>query len=120
MSNHDRQCLVWFPHVATGYVTGVKIDETSPEHPYLQLAGFLRAQIVSGEITHQLPSITELTEETELAVGTVRRAINILVKEGLVETVPGRGTFVIEPRPPRSRAAAGRDVPVRPHGHVSH
>jgi GntR family transcriptional regulator len=98
----------------------VKIDENSPEHPYLQLAGLLRAEIQGGKIANQLPSITKLTEETHLAVGTVRRAINILVKEGLVETVPGRGTFVIEPRPPRSSGGSGRQVPMRPHGHVSH
>jgi DNA-binding GntR family transcriptional regulator len=98
----------------------VKIDETSPEHPYLQLAGLLRAEIQGGKIANQLPSITKLTEETHLAVGTVRRAINILVKEGLVETVPGRGTFVIEPRPPRSSGGSGKQVPMRPHGHVSH
>ena len=109
----------------------MKIDETSPEHPYLQLAGLLRADITSGKITNQLPSITKLTEETRLAVGTVRRAINILVKEGLVETVPGRGTFVIEQRPSRS-GGGGRQVPARPeagrtptghqptHPHVDH
>jgi GntR family transcriptional regulator len=109
----------------------VKIDETSPEHPYLQLAGLLRADIASGKITNQLPSITKLTEETRLAVGTVRRAINILVKEGLVETVPGRGTFVIEQRPSRS-GGGSRHVPAgpqasqtptghqRPHPHVDH
>ena len=76
----------------------MQIDQTSPEHPYLQLAGLLRTDIESGEITSRLPSITKLTEETGLAVGTVRRAINILVQEGLVETVPGRGTFVVERR----------------------
>ena len=107
------------------------IDETSPEHPYLQLAGLLRARIASGEIASQLPSITKLTEETRLAVGTVRRAVNILVKEGLVETVPGRGTFVIEQRP--SRSPSGQQAPAhpqpgrprlpghpRPHGHIRH
>jgi GntR family transcriptional regulator len=98
----------------------VQIDQTSPEHPYQQLAGLLRADIESGKITSQLPSITQLTEQTRLAVGTVRRAINILVKEGLVETVPGRGTFVIERRPEPSDGADGRQVPARPHGHVSH
>jgi GntR family transcriptional regulator len=97
----------------------VQIDETSPEHPYLQLAGLLRADIKSGKITSQLPSITMLTEQTGLAVGTVRRAINILVKEGLVETVPGRGTFVIERRPAQP-AATDRQVPVPPHDHVPH
>ncbi len=98
----------------------MQIDQTSPEHPYLQLAGLLRAEIESGKITSQLPSITQLTEETRLAVGTVRRAISILVKEGLVETVPGRGTFVIERRPGRVDGAGDRQAPARPHGHVSH
>ncbi len=111
----------------------IQIDPSSPVHPYQQLANQLRAMISSGEITNQLPSITKLTESTMLAVGTVRRGIDILVKEGLVETVPGRGTFVIDrhaskSRPPGtreggSRPPAGRprssDVP-RPHGHVRH
>jgi GntR family transcriptional regulator len=98
----------------------VQIDQTSPEHPYLQLAGLLRVEIESGKITSQLPSITQLTEETGLAVGTVRRAINILVKEGRVETVPGRGTFVIERRPGPLGGAEDRHAPARPHGHVPH
>ena len=72
----------------------MKIDPLSSEHPYKQLAAQLRAQIEGGAITSQLPSITDLTARTGLAVGTVRRAIDILVKEGLVQTVPGRGTFV--------------------------
>ena len=72
----------------------MKIDPNSPEHPYKQLAAQLRDQIERGQITSQLPSITELTSQTGLAVGTVRRAIDILVNEGLVQTVPGRGTFV--------------------------
>jgi DNA-binding GntR family transcriptional regulator len=49
---------------------------------------------VSGEIGSKLPSLTELTKETRLAVGTVRRAIAVLAREHLVQTVPGRGTFV--------------------------
>jgi DNA-binding GntR family transcriptional regulator len=75
-------------------LVAMKVDPRSPEHPYKQLAGELREQIGRGEITSQLPSITDLTAQTGLAVGTVRRAIGILVKEGLLETVPGRGTFV--------------------------
>jgi hypothetical protein len=30
------------------------------------------------------------------AVGTVRRAIDVLAREGLVRTVPGRGMFVAD------------------------
>jgi DNA-binding GntR family transcriptional regulator len=72
----------------------MKIDPLAPEHPYKQLAAQLREHIERGEITSHLPSITGLIAQTDLAVGTVRRAIDILVKEGLVQTIPGRGTFV--------------------------
>jgi DNA-binding GntR family transcriptional regulator len=72
----------------------MRIDPASPEHPYRQVAAQLREQIDSGAITAQLPSITTLIAATGLAVGTVRRGIDILVNEGLVQTVPGRGTFV--------------------------
>jgi GntR family transcriptional regulator len=52
------------------------------------------AQTAPDWVPQQLPSITDLTAQTGLAVGTVRRGIDLLVKEGLVQTVPGRGTFV--------------------------
>ena len=54
-------------------------------------------RILGGEITSVLPSLMELTEQTGLAPNTIRRAIKILIDEGIVYTVPGRGTFV---RPP--------------------
>ena len=73
----------------------MKIDSASPEHAYVQLAAFLRQRILSGEIASKVPSLTELTDETHLAVGTVRRAIDVLARERLVQRVPGRGTFVI-------------------------
>ena len=71
------------------------IDPHGPEPSYKQLADLLRARITSGEIgpREPLPSITYLTGETGLSVGTVRRAIAVLVEEGLAYTVPGRGTF---------------------------
>lgn len=76
-------------------VDRLAIDPHAPEPSYKQLADILRARITSGEIgpREPLPSITYLTGETGLAVGTVRRAIAVLVEEGLAYTVPGRGTF---------------------------
>jgi GntR family transcriptional regulator len=71
------------------------IDVHSPEPSYQQLARQLRERITSGQIgpREALPSITYLTGETGLAVGTVRRAITLLVDEGHAYTVPGRGTY---------------------------
>jgi DNA-binding GntR family transcriptional regulator len=61
-----------------------------------QLASQLRAMIESGAIgaREPLPSITYMVQETGLAVGTVRKAVSVLVEAGLAYTVPGRGTFV--------------------------
>jgi DNA-binding GntR family transcriptional regulator len=85
MSHYGKSC----------YDLAVEIDQASLQHPYLQLATRLRERIQSGQIVAQLPSLTQLTGQTGLAVGAVRRAIDVLVREGLVQTVPGRGTFVI-------------------------
>jgi DNA-binding GntR family transcriptional regulator len=41
----------------------------------------------------RLPSIHDLTQETELAQNTIRAAVDVLREEGLVVTAPGRGVF---------------------------
>jgi len=66
---------------------------------YIQLADQLRARIESGEFQpHEpIPSIKRLQQELGLAVGTIRKGIAILVDEGLVRPVSGRGTFVTVP-----------------------
>lgn len=73
----------------------IEIDVHAPEPSYRQLAAILRERIKSGEISARepLPSITALVQQTGLAVGTVRRAIGVLIDEGIAYTVPGRGTF---------------------------
>ena len=77
------------------------IDPHAPEPSYRQLAAQLRERITSGQIgpREALPSITYIQQETGLAVGTIRHAIEVLVTEGWAYTVPGRGTFAAEKRP---------------------
>ena len=72
----------------------MKIDNDSPEHPYVQLAGLLRDRIKAGDIGPRVPSIMELADETGLSAATVKRALGLLRDEGLIYAVPGRGTFV--------------------------
>jgi GntR family transcriptional regulator len=72
----------------------VKIDNDSPEHPYVQLAGLLRDRIKAGEVGPRVPSIMELADVTGLSAATVKRALGLLRDEGLIYAVPGRGTFV--------------------------
>jgi DNA-binding GntR family transcriptional regulator len=63
---------------------------------YIQLADMLREQIQAGDIEpgRPLPSQRTLIQEHGLARGTVARAIALLVDEGLVVIVPGKGAFV--------------------------
>jgi DNA-binding transcriptional regulator YhcF (GntR family) len=75
-------------------VRQVRINETSGEYPYMQLAAILREQITSGQIRDRVPSLTQLAAEHGVALNTVQRAFRVLKDEGLIYTKPGRGTFV--------------------------
>jgi GntR family transcriptional regulator len=79
----------------------LEIDDRSREPSYRQLADQLRDRIRDGRYPPgaPLPSITQLTGETGLAVQTVRRAIAVLADEGWAVVVPGRGTFAAEKLP---------------------
>lgn len=73
----------------------MKIDHNLAQPVYLQLAAQLRERIIFGQLKSRLPSLTELSLDSGLSIGTVRHAIDVLVRENRVRTEPGRGTFVI-------------------------
>lgn len=68
---------------------------------YLVLADELRDAIRRQDYSAegQLPTETSLATEHRLSRQTVRRAYLELVAEGLVDRIPGRGTFVTERGP---------------------
>ena len=74
----------------------MNIDRESFEPAYVQLVNILRDQIASGQFRpgQRLPSESQLCERYRVSPMTVRRAINILMDQGLVSTAQGRGTFV--------------------------
>jgi len=74
----------------------VEIDHDAAEFPYLQLARILRARVESGQYPagRKIPPLLDLQAEFGLSSMTVRRAVGVLVDEGLLLRVPGRGTFV--------------------------
>jgi DNA-binding GntR family transcriptional regulator len=73
-----------------------RIDRDSYEPAYLQLANILRRQIADGAYRpgDQLPSEAQLCRRYGISPMTVRRSINLLSDQGVVNTAQGRGTFV--------------------------
>jgi GntR family transcriptional regulator len=74
----------------------VSINRESYEPAYAQLANILRESMAAGILRpgDQLPSEAQLCERYAVSPMTVRRAINLLVDEGIVIAEQGRGTFV--------------------------
>jgi len=72
------------------------IDRELFEPAYAQLANILRNSMATGVLRpgDQLPSEAQLCERYGVSPMTVRRAINLLVDQGVVVAEQGRGTFV--------------------------
>jgi GntR family transcriptional regulator len=63
---------------------------------YIQLATLFRRRIQAGhwKVGAQIPTVEELVEECGVARATVRQALGVLEKEGLIERFRAKGTFV--------------------------
>lgn len=74
------------------------VDRGSVVPPWEQFAALLRTRIKSGELAPgaRLPSVRSYSQEYDLAPGTIKKAMERLRAEGLVETRTGWGTFVAE------------------------
>ena len=72
------------------------LDDLSPVPRYLQVAAIIRGQIEQGELREgdTIPSREAIQLEYQVARDTAAKALRVLVQEGLVVVVPGRGARV--------------------------
>jgi GntR family transcriptional regulator len=72
------------------------IDPGTGRPAYQQIAAHLREAIYARELSpgDKLPTERELVERYGTAHGTVRQALEVLKREGLVVSAQGRGVFV--------------------------
>src|SRR4051812_35188197 len=84
---------------APAHVTGV------PKH--VRVREYVRPLLDGAEPGTPTPSERELVQRFGVARMTVRQALDALVAEGLLERVPGRGTFVAEARSGLTAALLG-------------
>ncbi|MFJ6566684.1 GntR family transcriptional regulator [Streptomyces sp. NPDC091292] len=75
------------------------VDPNSPVYVFVQIADDIQARILRGELQPgaRLPGERELAEQYQVAYGTARRVIQELRDRGLAQTVPSKGTFIVEP-----------------------
>ncbi len=68
----------------------------SNEHYYLEIASRLREELLSGKFRpgQRFYSIRGLIQETRRSLPTVRSALNLLIKEKLIEARQGSGYYV--------------------------
>lgn len=82
---------------------GSSFSDSSPR--YLQIADLMRQRIARGTwpLGDKLPSLEALVAQFGVARVTVRQAMDLLAREGLVSPQQGRGTFVtaLPPQPQR-------------------
>lgn len=74
----------------------ILISLSSAEPIYTQIVNQIRRSILSGELQpgDSLPSIRQLAKDLQISVITTKRAYEELEKEGLIDSVVGKGSFV--------------------------
>lgn len=74
-----------------------EFDRSKPDLIYKQFADYLRSQIKRGKYKpgQHIPSERQFSKNLSLNRMTVRKGISLLVEEGLLQPLRGRGTFVI-------------------------
>ncbi len=72
------------------------IANASQDPIYDQIASQVKAQIITGDLPEgaALPSIRKLAKELHISVITTKRAYEELEREGYIDTVAGKGSFV--------------------------
>lgn len=76
------------------------LDHRSSIPIYLQLQTQVKQAISGGVLKEgdQLPSVRDLATQLTVNPNTIARAYQELEREGVIETLRGRGTFVAKPR----------------------
>ena len=72
------------------------ISNSSEDPIYEQIIKQIKNQIITGDLQEgeNLPSIRKLAQELSISVITTKRAYEGLEREGFIDTVGGKGSFV--------------------------
>jgi GntR family transcriptional regulator len=77
------------------------IDQGGGRHTYQAIAWAIREKINNGDLApgDSIPSLPAIRTQYDVSYATAQAAVGLLKTWGLVRSVQGRGTFVLEQRP---------------------
>ncbi|HIG31362.1 MAG TPA: GntR family transcriptional regulator [Verrucomicrobiales bacterium] len=90
----------------------IQINYQSGQSPYLQIVEQIKNAAASGIIRsgETLPSIRPLAEKLRINRNTVAKAYAELEREGVIETVSGKGCFLSKNQSPYKKAVRKKIV----------
>ena len=88
-------------------------------HKHVQVREYVRELLQGAPPGHPAPSERELVHQFGVARMTVRQALDALVGEGLLERIPGRGTFVAQRRAAEVARLTSFTEDMQRRGHVA-
>lgn len=98
-----RRCkfAVYLPLQKTGAQMQVLISNSDGRPIYEQIESQIKSQILTGKLCEgqALPSIRLLAKDLRISVITTKRAYDELERDGFIETIPGKGSFVASKNP---------------------
>jgi len=76
----------------------IRLSNASDKPIYEQITQQIKQAILAGKLTsgEALPSIRALAKDLKISVMTTKRAYADLERDGFIETVAGKGSFVAE------------------------
>lgn len=74
----------------------LKLDASQEIPIYRQIADAITTEVRSGRMEYgtKLPTVRELSDALDIAIGTIKRAYDELESSGIISKARGRGTFV--------------------------
>ena len=90
----------------------IKLSNASDKPIYEQITEQIKQAILSGTLLPgvALPSIRVLAKELKISVMTTKRAYSDLERDGFIETVAGKGSFVAQRNQDFLREALVRQI----------
>lgn len=84
--------------IGVGTGLNIIISNSSQKPIYEQITTQIKSQIINGDLEEgaALPSMRSLAKELRISVITTKRAYEDLERDGFIETVAGKGSFVAQ------------------------